>query len=193
MIGLIMNLDITSEGNSVYTLYKSFTDIIPAKVIGIPKQSIDNMKEIVNLCDKVIFQGGDNYTNIDIELLRYLYDIDKPTLGICLGMQEMAILFNGELGHINNHKKNTKYAHGVSIKKGTKLYEILNTNYIITNSSHKDYVTSTNLDISGYNDCIEAIEDKTKKFFIGVQWHPEKMYNYDTNAKKLIDYFINLH
>ena len=38
---------------------------------------------------------------------------------------------------------------------------------------------------------LEAIEDSSKKFFIGVQWHPESLME-DENSKKLFDYFIKM-
>ena len=34
------------------------------------------------------------------------------------------------------------------------------------------------------------IEDLSKKFFLGVEWHPESLN--DENTKKLFDYFINI-
>ena len=39
---------------------------------------------------------------------------------------------------------------------------------------------------------IECIEDENKRFFLGVQWHPESMYNYDLNSRKIFDYFIKI-
>ena len=36
---------------------------------------------------------------------------------------------------------------------------------------------------------IEGIEDNSKKFFLGVQWHPESLK--DSNSYNLIKYFIN--
>jgi len=36
---------------------------------------------------------------------------------------------------------------------------------------------------------IEAIEDKNKRFFIGVQWHPESLME-DRYSDKLFSYFI---
>ena len=36
----------------------------------------------------------------------------------------------------------------------------------------------------------EAMEVKSKRFFIGVQWHPENMTEYDINMKKLFENFI---
>jgi len=51
---------------------------------------------------------------------------------------------------------------------------------------------NTNLNISaiskeGY---IEAIEDPNKNFFIGVQWHPESMIEYDEKQNNLFKYFV---
>ena len=36
---------------------------------------------------------------------------------------------------------------------------------------------------------IEALEDKTKKFFIGVQWHPESLLS-DKYSIRLFDAFV---
>lgn len=51
----------------------------------------------------------------------------------------------------------------------------------------------TNLSQVAYSEdgIIEAIEDKTKKFFIGVQWHPETLIN-DKSSNKLFDEFIKI-
>ena len=37
---------------------------------------------------------------------------------------------------------------------------------------------------------IEAVENPEHSFWIGVQWHPEKMHREDENAKKLFDAFV---
>lgn len=149
---------------------------------------------IVKICDGVILPGGTNQSNIDIRLARYLYDIDKPTLGICLGMQNMAVANNGTIEKLGNnfHDSDLTYVHKINIKKGTKLYGILETNKMMVNSRHSYHVTYTNLDISAYSEdyVIEAVEAKNKKFYIGVQWHPESIQT-NINSKLLIDEFIN--
>ena len=39
---------------------------------------------------------------------------------------------------------------------------------------------------------IEAIEYPNKKFILGLQWHPEKMIDFDLDANKIIKYFIDI-
>ena len=39
---------------------------------------------------------------------------------------------------------------------------------------------------------IEAVEIKNKKFIIGVQWHPETIFDKDINARKIFEAFFNI-
>ena len=59
------------------------------------------------------------------------------------------------------------------------------------NSLHSFCIPNTKLCISARSDdkVIEAVEDKRKTFFLGVQWHPELLN--DENTDKLFTYFIN--
>ena len=90
-----------------------------------------------------------------------------------------------------NHITNDEYAHYIRIKKDTKLYYILGTELINVNSRHKYHLVNTNLTVNAYSNdyVIEGIESKDKKFYIGVQYHPESIY-YDINSKLLIEEFI---
>jgi len=49
------------------------------------------------------------------------------------------------------------------------------------------------LDCVAYSEdnVLEAIEDKNKKFFMGIQWHPESLME-DTYSRRLFDYFIKI-
>ena len=154
---------------------------------------LNEIKKIINLCDGIIIPGGSEFHDIDIKIIKYVHNIDLPCLGICAGMQAMGFAYNGKLDHIenDNHNKNDDYVHSVSIKKDSKIHEILNKNYILVNSRHNDKIINTDLDIVGYSDdIIEIVEDKNKKFFIGVQWHPESIIMYDNVSQKLIKEFI---
>ena len=135
------------------------------------------VKTLIDMCNYFILQGGNEYYDIDIKIVKYLYDKNIPTLGICLGMQTMAMAFNGIMDNIEKHNSKEKYVHNINIDKNSKLYEIIKKDNIIVNSRHNSYITKTDLNISATNEIIEAIEDKNKLFFIGVQWHPESIYD----------------
>ena len=147
------------------------------------------VKPLIDLCSGVILQGGSDYYDIDIEITKYLYQKDIPTLGICLGMQTMAMTFNGNMGDIDNHKSDKLYVHEINIDKKSKLYNIIKKDEIMVNSRHKSYIVSTDLKVSGKANIIEAIEDSNKKFFIGVQWHPETLM--DKNSLLLFNNFFS--
>lgn len=195
IIGIITRGAISNENHKINIIYN---DIISAIIsnggipVGLPL--VSNYKELIDLCDGFIFQGGDDFELYDMDALKYVHTINKPTLGICLGMQLMGALFGGNLIDINNHKKKLSYSHSVSINTNSTLYNIFKTNVIKVNSRHKSVIKNTKLKIvcisnDGY---IEAIEDPTKKFFIGVQWHPESMISYDSKQNNLFKYFIKL-
>lgn len=187
IIGIIERETKLPSNNEILYINKEISESI-TKSNGIPISiNIENIKEIINKIDGIILQGGDNYKKEEINLVKYLYENNIPTLGICLGMQTMAVTFNGELKETNNHL-NTN--HIVKINKNSKLYKIIQKDNIIVNSRHKFKVKNTSLNITGYSEdnIPEIIEDKEKQFFVGVEWHPESLKNND--SKKLFDYFI---
>lgn len=164
-------------------------------IIVIPFDDNENYINKLSLLDDingVILVGGDDIYKFEYDLVKYLYNNDIPTLGICLGMQTMATAINGILGQLNNleHKSKKKYVHYIDINEDSLLYNIIGKKQILVNSRHKDYVIKTSLTVGATcNGIIEEVEDKNKKFFVGVQWHPENLD--DENTHKLFDYFIN--
>jgi putative glutamine amidotransferase len=186
---------ISTEGHNIDIIY----DDIKRSIInngGIPLGITlsHNYKELIELCNGIIFQGGDDFEEYDIDALKYIYDINKPVLGICLGMQLMGVLFDGKLKDIDNHKKKLLYAHSVIINKNTILYNIFKTNTIKVNSRHKSVIKDTTLKIVGISNdgYIEAVEEPSRRFFLGIQWHPESMIDYDSKQNNLFKYFINI-
>lgn len=156
-----------SMNYELYTLLKE-NDIT---VVG-----ITNIKGIENCCG-VILPGGNDNLKEEIEVIKYLHKENIPTLGICMGMQLMGEVFNGSVTPLpdKRHLSLNKKVHQVQIKKGSLLHDIIKEETIVTNSRHVDNLVKTDLDIVAYSNdgVIEAIEDKAKSFFIGVEWHPE--------------------
>ena len=190
LIGIVTRKSKTEENHDIDIVYNDIVRIIKKyKAIPIGLILEEDYKELIDICDGIIFQGGDNFEEYDLEALKYAYDIDIPVLGICLGMQSMGVLFGGKMINIENHK--TKGTHNIKIKTDTKLYEIFKNDIIKVNSRHRQVIKNTSLKISAISSdgCIEAVEDSNKKFFIGVQWHPESMID-DYLQNKLFKSFI---
>ena len=193
-IGIIgrKNDDKITFNKEIIDVIKKY-DFIPLGIIVDFENNSDNefikTKPLIDLCSGIILQGGSDYYDIDIIITKYLHKNNIPTLGICLGMQTMAMAFNGNMGDINNHKSDKLYVHNVDINKDSKLYDILKKDKIIVNSRHKSYIINTDLKVSGQANIIEAIEDNAKDFFIGVQWHPETLM--DENSILLFNNFFS--
>ncbi len=175
-------------------VYKALNDY-GAYTVGIINDSLS--LDLLNLCDGFVLQGGNNATEFDYELIKKCYELNIPLLGICLGMQTIGEVFGGNLKEtiITVHNPLDKLKlHNITIYKNTKLFDIIGEYNISVNSRHNYEIKGTNLVVSARSDdgVIEAIEDSNKKFFIGVEWHPEDMVNFDDYSKKVFKYFINI-
>lgn len=194
IIGIITRKSLSNEGHDIGVIYNDIEKSV-IKNGGMPIGITLNKdyQKLIDLCEGIIFQGGDDFEKYDMDALEYIYKIDKPVLGICLGMQLMGVFFDGELMDINNHKKNLSYVHSVTINKKSKLYNIYKKSIIKVNSRHKSVIKNTKLNVVGISNdgYIEAIECHNKKFFVGIQWHPETMIDYDNIQNNLFKYFIN--
>lgn len=196
-VGVILRIEETTGVLKHYvrdSLLNRFRDY-DIELICIPIiNNIENIKHIISSCDGIILPGGDDILEKDLVIIDYLYKNDVPTLGICLGMQEMAVYKNGVLKDLNKQIHYTKdiKAHEVIINKNTLLYKIIKKNRILVNSIHKSVVIKTDFNVSALSsdNYIEAVEDKSKNFFLGVQWHPERMEAEE--SRLLFDYFINI-
>lgn len=204
-IGIILREN-TSEYKEI-PLYACRRDVIQflkkydINIVGIPivfenKNEFEKIKEIIDFCDGIISPGGSKIYDIDYQIIEYLHQIDKPTLGICLGMQIMGKLFNGKVRtkvEDGKHCSEEEYVHNIIIKKDSLLYKIIGEEKIKVNSRHMRQIPYTNLDCVAYSEdnVLEAIEDKNKKFFMGIQWHPESLME-DVYTNRLFDYFIDV-
>ena len=118
---------------------------------------------------------------------------DRPVLGICGGCQLMNIHRGGSLHQfipdlglspVIKHSRNTlqewSRRHDVEVDASTLLARVLGSTKATSNSSHKQSVdrVGAGLSITAHSPdgIVEAIEDPRRKFYLGVQWHPERQH-----------------
>lgn len=134
-----------------------------------------------------------NYTydrSRDFMELEWLKQADKknlPTLCICRGAQLLNIYFGGSLFFdISKSFKNAHYPSSlwgkIFFRKQTKilsgkLKKLFGKSQIPVNSLHTQAIARVGEDLKKTmmeeNGVIQAVEHKKKRFFIGVQFHPE--------------------
>jgi len=142
---------------------------------------------------------------IEIEAAKEAKRSGIPLLGICRGIQLIAVAFGGTLhqdiseelpGSLDHSQKAPKRinTHKVKLKTKSRLFEILQEEIIWINSNHHQAIkvlppgfvaTATSSD-----GIIEAIEDPCERFLIGVQWHPEGTWNHDKSSQKLLSALV---
>lgn len=141
-----------------------------------------------------------------LNLMKTLLASGRPMLAICRGMQILNITMGGtiyqdaslypkvHISHIQRSKKRSDISHKVFFQKPSILYNIYG-KYAFTNSFHHQYIKdpAPHLIPAGRtsDQVIEALEADCHPFLIGVQWHPECMYDTSAGARRLFDRFIH--
>lgn len=162
------------------------------------EEETKKINTMLDKCDGLFLPGGIKFTPFDKYILDYSIKKDIPTLGVCLSMQMMSC-YQEETSltkiesDINHHQVEKDYVHTVKIDKNSKLYEMVGKEEIMVNSNHLYQVSENHIyktTAKSPDGVVEAIEHPTATFNIGVQWHPEKIYDIDEYARAIIDRFI---
>lgn len=146
-------------------------------------------------------------TWFEISLCRLALKEKKPILGICGGSQLFNVALKGSLiqdipSEVDSplfHRQKEKYektSHRVDITPGSLLHEIFKKKRIQVNSFHHQSVKTLGkgLKISAVSPdgVIEGIEYPDHPFALGVQWHPECLYQTDIYSRRLFQAFIRI-
>jgi putative glutamine amidotransferase len=165
----------------------------------------------VERVDALLIPGGDDFApprpypaHVQFELVpdaqlafdRALLDVALergiPLLGVCYGMQLMALRFGGSLHYdlatdlagAAEHQLGAQ-RHRVKLEAGSRLAEITGKGELQVSSRHHQAVSEPGpeLRVSAHADdgVIEAIETP-RGFGIGVQWHPESQGDEESEA-----------
>ena len=123
----------------------------------------------------------------ELLLTRMAYHRQKPVLGICRGIQTLAMALGGHVNQdITQKVKHSQDAdrseatHTVSVTEGSLLYDIYGGQAtLFVNSFHHQAVDDPGdmfrITAQSSDGIVEAIESTEYKSIIGVQWHPEWM------------------
>ena len=117
-------------------------------------------------------------------LVRLAYNRQIPMLGICRGIQTLAIALGGKVEQdIHQEVKHSQDAdreeptHSVQIVKDSTLFNIYKQEKIFVNSFHHQAVSVPGKKLrtiaKSSDGIIEAVESSEYKSILGVQWHPE--------------------
>ncbi|MFP5236171.1 MAG: gamma-glutamyl-gamma-aminobutyrate hydrolase family protein [Acidobacteriota bacterium] len=147
-------------------------------------------------------------TAVDELLLQDAFNLRKPILAICYGMQSLNVWCNGsliqDLGAEGltkvNHApgRHVAEAHGIVMAPGSRLEAIAQARPPLArvNSSHHqavrvpgDHLRVTA--VSQEDQVIEAVElEDADHFVVGVQWHPERTYEASGLSRGIFAAFV---
>jgi putative glutamine amidotransferase len=122
----------------------------------------------------------------ELTLLEAALAREMPVLAICRGMQMLNVLRGGSLdqhlpetvGHEGHRQVHGVFSeHGVRVKDGSRTGAIVGEEAQVKSSHHQgvDRVGEGLDSVAWAEDgSVEALEDRARRFAIGVLWHPEE-------------------
>lgn len=153
--------------------------------------------------------GGIDYSRdeFEVKLFKKAAEKNMPILGICRGEQVINVAAGGSLyqdiysqregtnGHSPTFSGGGYAYHRVQIMKDSKLFEILKTEETNINSFHhqavKDIAEGYKVAALSKDGIIEAIESVNHDFVVGIQWHPELMFERYPEFLKLFEALVS--
>ena len=141
-------------------------------------------------------KSGFSYLRIDeyqIRVMKKALELDKPSLCICRGHQLLNVVCGGTLyqdiseigGNPLKHEQDSprfEATHKVTTAHNTVVREIFGEE-IWVNSFHHQCINKLGKDLKiaavTSDGIIESVQHEGKKFFVGIQWHPEMMISFD--------------
>lgn len=142
----------------------------------------------------------------ELSLVRAAIRFHIPVLGVCRGMQVLYVAMGGMLiqdissqvkGAIKHMQEGPRSypSHNVTVMRDSKLSGMVGVGEIRVNSFHHQAVKEPvpdGLIASAHapDGIIEAIESDGDKFVLGVQWHPETMFNISPAMVEIFAAFV---
>jgi len=121
----------------------------------------------------------------ELTLLQAALERDMPVLAVCRGSQVLNVARGGDLvQHLpdvvgddkHKHTPGTFGDHDVTLEEGTRLASLLGERAPVKSHHHQGFGRVGNgLRVAAHAEdgTIEAVEDPSRRFALGVLWHPE--------------------
>lgn len=191
------------------TLRRVYCDqIVRAGGVPMALPPVDDAEVLINMLEEIdglVLTGGADYNPLwygeqpekelhtinstrdlpELLLTRLAFNRQIPMLGICRGVQTMAIALGGNL--VQDLKTPLKHSqdaprseatHSVTIAEGSTLYGLYGQETFVNSFHHqavKDCGSHLHVVATAPDGVIEAVESTEQKALMGVQWHPEWM------------------
>ena len=204
LIGITANY----EGMDATLRYAYYNKVVEAGGIPVIIPPVNDRHVLVNTLDRLdalILTGGADINPLwcgeepspklghinskrdlpELLITRLAYNRQIPMLGICRGIQTLAIALDGHVAQdipssTIKHSQDAdrgELTHSVTLHKNSEIYRLYGTQNIFVNSFHLQAVSAPGkrfwVTATAPDGTIEAIESTEQKSILGVQWHPE--------------------
>ena len=204
LIGITANY----EGMDATLRYAYYNKVVEAGGIPVIIPPVNDRHVLVNTLDRLdalILTGGADINPLwcgeepspklghinskrdlpELLITRLAYNRQIPMLGICRGIQTLAIALDGHVAQdiptsTITHSQDAdrgELTHSVTLHKNSEIYRLYGTQNIFVNSFHHQAVSAPGkrfwVTATAPDGTIEAIESTEQKSILGVQWHPE--------------------
>jgi len=188
--------------------YKSVLQAGGVPLIIPPLADVDTIINTLNHVDGLLLSGGGDYNPLyggeepepllgginaerdvpELLITRLAYNRQIPMLGICRGIQTLAMALGGKVCQDISGVATVRHSqdaarseatHSVAVDEHSVLYQIYQEPTLYVNSFHHQAVSEPGerfrVTAKSADGIVEAIESCEYKSILGVQWHPECM------------------
>jgi putative glutamine amidotransferase len=142
----------------------------------------------------------------DFAILESVEQNNLPLVGICFGIQSLNVYRGGSLVQdipalVDNSviheadKGRPPARHTIRIEKGSLIERLSSRTEMDVNSYHHQSIEKPGRNLRpvafSSDGVIEAVEDTSGRFILGIQWHPERGWKEDPFSKALFTTFID--
>ena len=210
IIGITFGYNESDPTNNYIRAIEEYGGIPRTLYPGAPREAFTGLKGLLLTGGRdidPIHYGEEEHKTTDIDfdrdelelpLCKRAMEENLPVFGICRGIQVMNVAIGSSLyqdipSQFNDHlihkvMENTDDSwHGIKIQSGSLLNQITGEDIAEVNSRHHQALKvigeGFTVTAQSKDGIIEAIEDTSKRFMLGVQYHPERMFKEQGSLK----------